>query len=292
MTLSLDHVGYVGASMAAMRQTMRRLGFAPTEPRELMAVDAATGVARSLQQHSCHIVLEHGYLELSAISNPAPGHHLAPWLLSAAGLKILAFGAPDIEGVRAATAANGLACSKVMHASRRIDYGARHGDAQFRWFMLEAAASPEGLICVVRNETPELVFQPEVTAHPNTARRLVEVVLMARDVESLAARYSALTGASFAAGAHGRTAPLAEGALTLGTAADIAVRFGATAAAPLGAEPRGAPRDAIAAIVIQVADIEAATRSLSAGDVGFERRGDAIIVAAAQACGAALVFRP
>ena len=61
-------------------------------------------------------------------------------------------------------------CGAPARASRAVEYGARHGEARFEWFMLEPAASPEGLLCLVRHETPGLVHQREVESHPNGAR--------------------------------------------------------------------------------------------------------------------------
>jgi hypothetical protein len=65
----------------------------------------------------------------------------------------------------------------LQFASRQIEYGQRHGEARFRWWMLPAAEMPEGLVCYVDNTTPELVFQAAVQAHPNGALDLTAVLV-------------------------------------------------------------------------------------------------------------------
>src|SRR5512137_1618137 len=138
----LDHVGIVGAALPPLREAWRRLGFAPTEPRPLSG-RAADGRTVALGQHSCHAVFAGGYVELTAVDSAIASHHLDPWRRRGAGAWIVAFGADDADAAWARAAAAGLPVTPVMEATRAIDYGARHGDARFRWFMLEPAASPE-----------------------------------------------------------------------------------------------------------------------------------------------------
>jgi hypothetical protein len=192
-TRVLDHVGIVARDLSVLRDTWRRLGFAPTEPRPLLGRDAA-GNAVPLGQSSCHAVFDRGYVELTTVDAGAGPHHLDPWRTRGEGGWIVAFGAADAEAARARCVAASLPVTPVMHASRAIDYGAQHGDAQFRWFMLEAAATPEALLCVVEHRTPELVFQPEVRRHPNGAQSLVGAVLVAHEPDALAGRYERLLG--------------------------------------------------------------------------------------------------
>ncbi|MCS6946335.1 MAG: VOC family protein, partial [Steroidobacteraceae bacterium] len=192
--LTLDHVGYVGRDLAPLRAAMQRLGFAPTEPQPLLAVDPATGRDVPLDQHSCHVVLERGYLELSAVLTRDPAHHLAPWLARGTGLHILALGSDDPAALRDRCLRNGLPCSAVAAATRRIEYGQRQGIARFQWFMLQPSATPAGLICFVRNETPQLVYQPEVSRHPNGAVALEEIYLVSPDVQRFSAQHAVWLG--------------------------------------------------------------------------------------------------
>jgi catechol 2,3-dioxygenase-like lactoylglutathione lyase family enzyme len=78
---------------------------------------------------SAHLVFESGYVELPQLSMPSPGHHLATWVSRHFGLHILAFGVEDIDAAHERCVAAGLPVRSPAHASRAVEYGARHGEA-------------------------------------------------------------------------------------------------------------------------------------------------------------------
>jgi hypothetical protein len=284
--LSLDHVGFVGRDMTRLSEQWRRLGFAPTEARELMAGRPGTAGHRPLHQQSCHIVLRTGYIELSAVLTDDPAHHLAPWRARGDGLHILALGDDAVDARAAACRAAGLPVTEPAEASRRIEYGTRHGDARFRWFMVQAQAATEGLVCYVRNETPELVYQDAVAAHANTAAALAGTLVATSELDAARRRWTRLLGRgpdrADAAQcdwdlAHGGTFGLA-------TRAALAARFG-RAAYDVGDER-------LACVRLGVRDLGAARAALAAGDVLHEVIGGAIVVPPAAATGAILAFSP
>lgn len=187
----LDHVGVIGSSIESLRQEWQAKGFFVTEPEELMAFDSKTGQRISLGQHSCHIILEQGYIELTAVNTVTPSHHLFPWIRNTESLGIIAIGTNDIQGVHARVLKADVPACAIASASRPIHYGTRRGEALFRWFALGAAVTPEALICFVRNERPELIYQPEVQRHANGASVLESVIICANEPESVAQRYGA-----------------------------------------------------------------------------------------------------
>lgn len=193
---SLDHIGYVVRSLDALREDFARLGFTTTEPRELMRVDAATGAAVSLRQRSCHAVLQRGYIELSAVETDDPRHHLAAYRRRGDGLHIVALGSDSIGAEYRRCLASGVRATAPAHAARRIEYGERHGEAHFGWFMVAPEESPEALLCYTANLTPELVYQPAVMNHANGALALVEACLLADDAAATAARYGRFLGSA------------------------------------------------------------------------------------------------
>lgn len=190
----IDHIGLVGRDVHAMRVAFERLGFMPTTPKLLVRWDSKTGERESLKQESAHAVLEHGYIELAAVLTDEPTHHLAPYLRRYQGLHILALSSSDIDADHARCERAGLAPTPVIIATRDVEYGTRQGAAQFRWFMLAPESAPEGLLCYVHNHTPELVFQPEVMSHPNSAVALHGVTVVASKPERAAEHYRALLG--------------------------------------------------------------------------------------------------
>lgn len=172
----LDHVGVVGRDLEALIAAYRRLGFALTEPRELLRVDPASGSTSGTGQWSCHAVFRRGYLELTALRIQDPGHHLVPLLAAGEGLRIVVYASESPRADRERLLAEGHAVGPIARASRPIEYGSRHGEAQFEWFRVDpwGGEPAHGLTAYVRHLTPELVFQPEVMTHPNGALVLLE----------------------------------------------------------------------------------------------------------------------
>lgn len=190
---TLDHVGFVSRDLERLRAAFASLGFFLTVPQPLMA-RGADGSSRTLDQSSCHAVLESGYIELSSVRNAAPDHHLARYARGGDALVILAFGVDDVAAAGEGCRRRGIAATAPSQAARRINYGSLHGEARFCWCMVEPDDAPEGLTCFVRNETPELVYQTEVQQHPNTAVALHEIAIASEDPPATAARYGAILG--------------------------------------------------------------------------------------------------
>ena len=277
---SLDHVGIVGRDIDGMLAAWRRLGFAPTVPRPLMARDPATGRPVSLQQTSAHLVFESGYVELSAVHTDSPAHHLAAYLGRGTGLHILAFGTDDAAAAHARCAAAGQQPLPLARASREIAYGERRGEARFEWFMLAPVVAPEGLICFVRQETPELVFQPAVQRHPNGVTALVGVYLLSDDPPRCARRVAALTGAA-AGQVDVATVALSGGWLRCLDGAGFDRRF------PGAARPE---QPALAGLALKVRDLETARRLVCAGGLQPRDRPGGFWVGPEHASGAVVEF--
>jgi hypothetical protein len=280
--LALDHVGVVGPDLAKLRAAFARLGFAPTAPKPLMRRDPATGRLEPLDQQSCHAVLQSGYLELSSVSSADAGHHLAGYASRAERLQILAIGVDDVEGARATSERNGLAVSPAMWAAREITYGERRGEARFHWFMIDAKDSPDGLVCFVRNHTPELVYQPEVTQHENGAIALVEVSILASDPAATANRYARALGLAPSGRGGDLCFALGGGVLRVTDAATHRERYG---------EDTGVTPDGFGLIGVEVADLGAAWALLASRGVPFRHFESEIVVPATAGCGAAVVLR-
>ena len=191
----LDHVGLVAPVLDDLVTRYRALGFSPTQPRPLLRLEPATGASLPIGQSSAHVVFESGYVELTQIDGASRDHHLAPWVGRHFGLHILALGVDDITAAHERCRSAGVPVRAPARASRAIEYGSRHGEARFEWFMLEPAASPEGLLCLVRHETPELVHQREVESHPNGAVALEGVYVVTAEPQDVERRLAIVAGA-------------------------------------------------------------------------------------------------
>jgi len=235
----LDHVGVIGSSISELRRVWLDAGFFVTEPEVLMAVDPVTHQHASLGQHSCHVIFEHGYIELTAVNPVTSSHHLYPWIKARRSLGIVAIGTDEIEGVHARLTHAQFPVGPISQASRPIHYGSRRGEAVFTWFALGAASTPESLLCFVRNERPELIYQNEVQQHPNGAQALEGVIICSEDAEQTAGRYGIYADRSpeeIAAGLF--RCSLQRGVVLIGTAAALKSHFGKEVAFSASPEPR------------------------------------------------------
>ena len=165
--LQIDHVGVLGPAIDQLVDEYRRLGFTIIGPAELSAVDAH-GNRVGLGQHSAHIMFDSSYIELTAVPDASPAHHLTHFLEPPWGMRLLLPACHDIDAVRATCAERGLNPTPVRAATRDLDYNPGK-EAKFRWFGLAAEDWPDVLVAYVSHQTPELVFDPDVSRHANGA---------------------------------------------------------------------------------------------------------------------------
>ncbi len=275
----IDHVGLVSHDMAETEAVFRRLGFAVTAPAPLMG-NGPDGKARPLGQDSQHIVFRDSYVELTAISDPA--NHLAPFIERYAGLHIVALGCSSADAAAADLAARGIQTGPVMQASRHVAYG-KPGLARFRWLRVPSATAPEGLFCVVEHETPETVYQEAVTAHPNSALGIAELMICVDDVGMTTARYQQMLAAPGTPVRGGRAFDFGEARLIVVEADGFAQRYN-------GVRPPSLPW--LGGFVVTVADIGHANALLRANGVGSIQTGpDRLWVHPEEAGGAVIEFR-
>lgn len=277
----LDHVGVVGRDMDALLAAYRRLGFEPTQPRPILRRDGRSSDAVPLGQSGAHLVFASGYVELAAVHTRSPAHHLAPWLGHGPGLHILALGTEDAQATHSRCEERGLQPLPLARASREIGYGERHGEARFEWFMLPPASTPEGLLCMVRHLTPELVFQPAVQRHPNGASTLAGVYLVTPRPAEVARRLADMAGVRARQAQCSFLVPLRHGWIRCLSAASLEVRFPGTV-------PVRVP--SLAGFTVRVADVDAAERLITARGGRIRRAGDGFWVDPAQAAGSLVEF--
>lgn len=272
--IGLDHVGFAVRDLAPLLECMRTLGFAPTEPQPLLGVDPDTGRTRALGQNSAHLVLQHGYVELTAVPDPASGNHLEAFLSRYQGLHILALHADDPAKARDRLVEIGVPVTPLAQASRSIEYGERTGNASFSWCMIEPAAFDAGLLCVMRGHTPELVYQPSVQQHANTAFALRAVTLLSAEAQRNAEIFARLTGEVARRAAGAWVVGLRGGELRM-YALDDAPEAHATTAA--GRQP------CLSGLTIAVREFASLQRLLEQRNVAFDRCGDVLLVRPAEA---------
>jgi hypothetical protein len=267
-----------------MRVAFERLGFVVTASKLLMRWDSKTGERESLKQECAHAIMERSYVELSAVLTDDSTHYLAPFIRRYHGLHILALRSNDIDADHLRCTRAGLEPMPVTIATRDVEYGTRQGAAQFRWFTLPAERSPGGLVCYVHNHTPEIVFQPEVMAHPNSAIGVHGVTIVASNLERVAAHYQALLEQEPAAGDEELRFESGRQCIRVMTRHAFVARYP-------GAGVPAMP--CLRAFDVIVRDIGAARAYLNATRVRYQEREDGSLwVGPRSACGAALRMIP
>ena len=267
----LDHVGVAARDLDPLAATYERLGFTLTPVARHRG--KATG-------NRC-IMLQHGYLELIAILDPAvPDEGMGARLARYAGLQIIALGIEDAAATLGQLRRAGLDVPGIAHLERPVDDSDPNGP-QARFERLPLPDAPEGLIQLIRHLTREAIWQPRFMAHRNNAVSLDEVVLAVPDPAETAARFSRLAGLPVAPDVvAGFALPMPRGRVRMLPPEAIGKVYpGVTAPAV----------PSIVGFTLQTSDACVAVRPLLAG-LPHAAIGDGVLVMPEAAGGAALLF--
>jgi hypothetical protein len=179
------------------------------------------------------------------------------------GIDGLVFKTDDADATFAHLGQAGFAAEAPRAFSRPVEIRGSEQLARFRTTRLAAGQLPAGRVYFCEHLTPEWVFRPEWTVHPNGACGLAELVVVAADPGAEAQRYASVAGAQagqVTSAAHAATpAPgfrLAGFQLTFVDLAEYRKRYGALAS-------EAAERHSLfGALVVRVADLGALRRRL------------------------------
>ena len=160
----LDHVGVGARELAPLAAAYQRLGFTLTPVARHRG--KATG-------NRC-IMLQHGYLELIALLDPAIPDRLQQQLGRYAGLHIIALGIADSAATLQRLRQSGLDLPGVAPLERPVDDADPDG-LQARFERIPLPDAPEGTIQLIKHLTPEAIWQERFTTHANAAVSLEEV---------------------------------------------------------------------------------------------------------------------
>jgi len=164
----IDHLGLVGSDIGALVAAFRGLGFQVTEPAQLMT---SAGDSHGVQ-HSAHVMVGNGYLELTAVSGATAEHHLAPYLGMPPGIRIVILSCIDAQAEQTQLSDKGIGVTAVQTARRRLHYGGGE-EVGFRWFAADPQPVNTLLVGWVQHENSDELYHPDVCQHRNTAACLL-----------------------------------------------------------------------------------------------------------------------
>ena len=279
----LDHVGWFVPDMEAAAPKFEALGF-PLTPFTVHMNEQPDGSrVPSGTANRCGMI-RHGYLEVltrvpeveSAITQ-----QMDAGLARYTGLHLIAFTVSDTEATTAMLRENGFSPDPPVALRRPmpLDEGGE-GTAAFSVIRLPNDAMAEGRVQVLSQDTPDVVWQPSVTADANGAAMLSGILICAADPDETAARYERFTGKDRQSHGDGFRIPLDRGEIAICTSEECAALIPAVEIPDL---------PFIAAVSVMSGDIVRTRAYLAEKDIQFAG-AERLVTDAAAGMGAHFVF--
>ncbi len=139
------------------------------------------------------IVFSGNYLELIGLdpSNPNPRKELLDWPV---GLNGLVYGSDDIDVTAARLRSDRLPVLEPKAFSRQVVIENVAGEARFRTVHLDPSYFPASRLYFCEHQTPHLVWHRAFMSHPNSARSLKCLTVVADDFEAQAHSFTRVLG--------------------------------------------------------------------------------------------------
>ncbi|QFG22695.1 VOC family protein [Actinomadura sp. WMMB 499] len=278
----LHHTGLLTRDLDALERAYLSFGFT-LSPRSRHLLNTAPGEppVPGCTANRCALFGD-AYIELLGIVDdaaPDPWHTRA----MANGFRLLNLETGDAAAADGLLTGAGLHTSGVLDLERDVDTEDGTRTMRARAVHLDPRATPEGHVGIAQHLTREYVHQPRYLDHPNGARAL-EAVLIVADApvfDEVTARYAAVLGA----------VPRPRGPVSVldAGAARVEIVRASDAGGVLPGEPVPAP-SYLAAMTVRVADVAAARRIVEDGGTATRTAGDGFFVSARDAHGATLFF--
>lgn len=221
----LDHVGWFVPDMDVASVAFNRLGF-PLTPFTVHMNEQPDGSRVPSGTANRCAMIRRGYLEVltrvpeveSAITA-----QMDSGLARYTGLHLIAFTVGDTEAATEKLRDAGFAPEPPIALRRPmpLDEGGE-GTAAFSVIRLPSDAMAEGRVQVLSQDTPDVVWQPSVTADENGLEMLSGLLICASDPEEAAVRYERFTGKPKLAQGRGYRIELDRGSLTICDPTDCA----------------------------------------------------------------------
>jgi hypothetical protein len=228
-------------------------------------------------------MFERGYLELIGVTNLENFNPWTAFLDRFEGPHITALRCEEADRTYVALSGRIDHFDPPLQRLRNAPYGDGERPFKFRNIFSQDAHFPEGRYIIIEHQTPEVIWQEELTVQPNGAKSLSELIFCADAQSGLLDRLARISGES-PSKAEGRE--LLElsggGQLSVIDAAGFAVRY------PGAPEPS---QPAVAAAVIGVESLVHLAAMLEENGVLFHRSARASLwVGSEEANGAVVEF--
>jgi len=261
----LDHVGHFVPDREAASHAFLRCGFAPTPVSVQVNPDGTlTGTGNICA------MLARGYVEVLFKTADTPlAAEIDLSMARYGGVHLAAFAVADAGKAHTRLGAAGFALRPLVSMQRPVDTETGPATAAFTVARVERGAMAEGRIQILTHHTEDAVWQKRWLAHPNGARALASVVIVAPDVEEASARFARFTGRDATPTRSGREIALDRGRV------DLVTRAAFESALPEIAIP---DLPFIGAYGIVVASLDALDAMLARAGLRTRRADDCLVV--------------
>ncbi|WP_219462083.1 VOC family protein [Nonomuraea rhizosphaerae] len=282
----IDHTGLLTRDLGKLADGYEALGFTLTPPsRHLLSSRPGEPPTLGNTANRC-AVFGTSFIELLGIVDPSGPD---PWHVNHVpdGFRIFYVGTRDADAVCRRLDETGVPTLGVRSLERDVDTAEGVRRVRARGLHIDPSATPEGFVGIAQHLTPEYVHQSGCLDHPNGARGIGGVLIVAEDgtVAEYVDRYARIL----------RSRPLREGARHVlevpggGRVEIVSASEAADALPDLGAfaDMGGA---FLAAMSIVVDDVPAARSLVDGNGIPTYPAGDGFFVSPRDASGAGLFF--
>ncbi|WP_221350373.1 VOC family protein [Streptomyces beigongshangae] len=281
----IHHTGVLTRDLDGLERAYASFGFTLSpRSRHLLAGRPGEAPVPGCTANRCAL-FGGSYIELLGIveeSAPDPWHTKA-MADEYEGFRLINLDTGDAEATHRSLAGAGLRTSGVLDLERDVDTEEGPRTVRARAVHLEPRSTPEGYVGIAQHLTRRYVHQPRYLSHPNGARGLGAVLIVAADSEfdAITNRYTRIL----------QVAPRREGPLTTLYAAAARLQFvrASDAEEVLPGEPVPAS-SYLAAMTILVDDVDDARKIVESNGTMTRPAGDGFFISARHAYGAGLFF--
>ncbi len=189
----LDHVGFFVEDIEAAGARFERLGFSVTPVNIHYNADADGTLSRSGTANRLS-TFDIGYIEvLGAVADTPLADQLNASLSRYGGLHLIAFTHPDMAYQAARLVESGFDLQPPVRLRRPIQTSDGEKTVRVTVLRTKPGVMTEGRVQMLTHETPELIWLPEYSHHPNRTDALSDLLLISEDADEKAALYGRYT---------------------------------------------------------------------------------------------------
>lgn len=213
----LDHVGFFVEDIETINAALQRLGFIVTPVNTHYNADADGNLTKSgTANRLCTFKL--GYFEvLGTVADTPLADQLKAALYRYRGLHLVAFTHTNLDVQRNRLLEAGFDMQPTVRLRRSIQTPEGEKTVRASVLRTKPGVMAEGRVQMLTHETPELIWLPGYSQHPNAADALTDLLIVSEDASKKAKRYARFTNRSVTAGKGADTVSLARGRLTFAT---------------------------------------------------------------------------